>query len=51
VGAVLINSSSDFRIDAMPFGGFKRSGIGRKGIESAIDHLTEPKIVAINTTA
>ncbi|MFD1542074.1 aldehyde dehydrogenase family protein [Nonomuraea guangzhouensis] len=47
-GAVLINSSSDFRIDAMPFGGFKRSGIGREGIESVIDQLTEPKIVAIN---
>jgi acyl-CoA reductase-like NAD-dependent aldehyde dehydrogenase len=49
VGAVLINSSPDFRIDAMPFGGFKRSGIGREGIESAIEELTEPKIVAINT--
>ena len=49
VGTVLINSSPDFRIDAMPFGGFKRSGIGREGIESAIEQLTEPKIVAINT--
>ncbi|WP_190812779.1 aldehyde dehydrogenase family protein [Saccharopolyspora pogona] len=49
VGAVMINSSPDFRIDAMPFGGFKRSGIGREGIESAVEQLTEPKIVAINT--
>ena len=36
VGAVMINSTSDFRIDAMPFGGFKRSGIGREGGESSI---------------
>ena len=34
VGAVVINSISDFRIDAMPFGGFKRSGIGREGVEN-----------------
>jgi hypothetical protein len=27
----MINDSSDFRIDAMPFDGFKRSGIGREG--------------------
>ena len=47
----MINFSSDFRIDAMPFGGFKRPGIGREGIESVIDQLTEPKIVAINTGA
>jgi len=50
VGAVLINSSSDFRIDAMPFGGFKTSGIGREGITSAIESLTEPKVVAIRRT-
>lgn len=49
VGAVMINSTSDFRIDAMPFGGFKRSGIGREGVESSILALSEPKIVAIKT--
>lgn len=46
-GAVLINSSSDFRVDAMPFGGFKRSGVGREGVASAIEALTEPKIIGI----
>ncbi|WP_020579360.1 aldehyde dehydrogenase family protein [Actinopolymorpha alba] len=49
VGAVLVNSTSDFRIDAMPFGGFKRSGIGREGVSSAVEALTEPKVVAIKT--
>lgn len=47
VGAVMINDSSDFRIDAMPFGGPKRSGVGREGIRSAVEAMTEPKIVAI----
>ncbi|WP_043497207.1 aldehyde dehydrogenase family protein [Georgenia sp. SUBG003] len=47
VGAVMINESSDFRIDAMPFGGFKRSGIGREGVAAAIRELTAPKVVAI----
>ena len=47
VGAVMINESSDFRIDAMPFGGFKRSGIGREGPASLIHELTETKIVAV----
>jgi acyl-CoA reductase-like NAD-dependent aldehyde dehydrogenase len=32
-----------FRIDAMPFGGMKQSGIGREGVRSAIEHMTEEK--------
>ncbi|MFD5316730.1 aldehyde dehydrogenase family protein [Streptomyces sp. NPDC127098] len=47
VGAVMINDSSDFRIDAMPFGGPKRSGVGREGVRYAVEAMTEPKIVAI----
>ncbi|MGW1028523.1 aldehyde dehydrogenase family protein [Streptomyces sp. NPDC002577] len=47
VGAVMINDSSDFRIDAMPFGGPKRSGVGREGIRSAVLAMTEPKVVAV----
>jgi glyceraldehyde-3-phosphate dehydrogenase (NADP+) len=38
-----------FQFLAMPFGGFKGSGIGREGVEATIEELTEPKIVAINT--
>ncbi|MFT4010736.1 MAG: aldehyde dehydrogenase family protein [Nocardioidaceae bacterium] len=49
VGAVLVNDTSDFRLDAMPFGGFKRSGIGREGIRSAVLDLTAPKCVLIRT--
>ena len=44
-GSVLINQTSDFRVDFMPFGGFKRSGLGREGIRFAIDAMTEIKLV------
>jgi glyceraldehyde-3-phosphate dehydrogenase (NADP+) len=48
VGTVLINDTSDFRIDAMPFGGFKRSGIGREGVRSAVEAMTEPRNIIVN---
>jgi len=50
VGAVMINDTGDFRIDAMPFGGSKRSGVGREGVPFAVDAMTEPKIIAIHRT-
>lgn len=46
-GAVLINDTSDFRIDVMPFGGMKKSGIGREGIRFAIDEMTEIKLAIL----
>lgn len=45
VGGVMVNDSSDFRIDAMPFGGVKNSGLGREGIKFAIEEMTDPKVV------
>ena len=51
VGAVMVNDTGDFRIDAMPFGGGKRSGVGREGVPFAVDAMTEPKIIAIRTSA
>ena len=42
---VMINDSTDYRIDAMPFGGVKSSGIGREGVKSAIEAMTETKVV------
>jgi acyl-CoA reductase-like NAD-dependent aldehyde dehydrogenase len=47
-GAVLVNDTSDFRIDAMPFGGFGRAGIGREGIKHAIAAMTESKSFIVN---
>jgi len=42
---VMINDSSDYRIDAMPFGGVKLSGIGREGVKSTIEAMSETKVV------
>lgn len=48
VGGVMINDSSDYRIDAMPFGGVKGSGLGREGVRFAAEAMSEPKVVAFN---
>ncbi|BDH61998.1 aldehyde dehydrogenase [Lysinibacillus sp. PLM2] len=42
---VMVNDSSDFRIDSMPFGGIKGSGIGREGVSFSIEEMTELKVV------
>ena len=46
-GATIVNDSTDFRIDAMPFGGNGDSGLGREGIRFAIEAMTEPKLLCI----
>ena len=45
-GGVMINESTDFRIDAMPFGGLGASGLGREGVAHAVQAMTDPKVVA-----
>lgn len=45
VGGVLINDSSDYRIDGMPFGGVKGSGLGREGVRFSVQDMVEPKVV------
>lgn len=47
-GGVLINDTGDYRIDAMPFGGVKGSGIGREGLKFAIEEMTEIKMICFN---
>ncbi|THF79556.1 aldehyde dehydrogenase family protein [Cohnella fermenti] len=47
VGGVMINDFPTFRVDHMPYGGVKESGIGREGIKYAIEELTELKLVSI----
>ncbi len=48
VGGIMVNDSTDYRIDLMPFGGVKHSGLGREGIKFALQEMTEPKVVCFN---
>lgn len=45
VGGLIINDSPTFRIDHMPYGGVKDSGLGREGIKYAMLDMLEPKIL------
>ena len=47
-GGVMINDSSDYRIDAMPFGGTRGSGLGKEGVAHAIHEMTEAKTYCFN---
>lgn len=47
-GGVMINDSTDFRVDYMPFGGYKKSGMFREGLKFAMEVMTETKLVAFN---
>lgn len=44
-GGVMINDSSDYRFDAMPFGGFKYGSLGREGVRFAYEDMTQTKVV------
>ncbi len=48
VGGVMVNDSTDYRLDIMPFGGTKQSGIGREGIRFACQAMTETRVVCFN---
>ena len=47
VGGVIHNDASAFRVDLMPYGGVKNSGLGREGPRHAIYEYTEPRILVI----
>jgi acyl-CoA reductase-like NAD-dependent aldehyde dehydrogenase len=49
VGGIVVNESPNFRLDAMPYGGVKRSGTGREGLRTAIRELTEPRLLVVRT--
>ncbi len=48
VGGIIVNDSTDYRVDLMPFGGIKKSGLGREGIKYSLMEMTEPKMVCFN---
>ena len=48
VGGVMVNDTSNFRVDHMPYGGMKESGLGREGVRFAVEEMTEIKMVVLN---
>jgi acyl-CoA reductase-like NAD-dependent aldehyde dehydrogenase len=46
-GGVIINDTPNFRVDPMPYGGNKQSGLGREGLRFAIEEMTNIQMVAI----
>jgi acyl-CoA reductase-like NAD-dependent aldehyde dehydrogenase len=48
VGGIMINDTSLFRVDHMPYGGNKMSGIGREGVRFAIEEMTNIRMVCFN---
>ncbi len=49
VGGVMINEVPSFRVEHMPYGGTKDSGLGREGLRWAIESMTEPRLLVIRT--
>jgi len=48
VGGLMAGDVPSFRIDHMPYGGIKESGLGREGLRYAIEEMTEPKLLVMN---
>ncbi len=49
VGALIVGDTPTWRLDPMPYGGVKDSGLGREGLRAAIEEMTEPRMLV--TTA
>jgi acyl-CoA reductase-like NAD-dependent aldehyde dehydrogenase len=47
VGGVIVNDTPSMRIDNMPYGGVKDSGLGREGVRYAIHDMTEIKLLVL----
>src|SRR5712671_5304727 len=48
VGGLIAGDVPSFRVDHMPYGGVKDSGLGREGLRYAIEEMTEPKLLVMN---
>lgn len=47
VGGVIVNDIPTYRVDHMPYGGIKASGMGREGPRYVIEEFTEPRLLAL----
>ena len=50
-GGLMVNDVPTFRVDHMPYGGVKESGLGREGLRYAIEEMTELKLLTFNHAA
>jgi acyl-CoA reductase-like NAD-dependent aldehyde dehydrogenase len=48
VGGVMINDTSSYHADVMPYGGVKNSGYGLEGPHYAVQDMTDPRIIVLN---
>ena len=48
VGGLIVNDGPTFRVDAMPYGGTRDSGLGREGVRFAIEEMTERKLLVVH---
>lgn len=51
VGGVIVGDVPSFRVDNMPYGGVKGSGLGREGVRYAITDMTQPRLLVIRDVA
>lgn len=51
VGGVLINEVPSWRVDNMPYGGVRESGLGREGVKYAIEDMTEQRLLVVRDAA
>ena len=51
VGGVIINDVPSWRVDHMPYGGVKDSGLGREGVRYAMEEMTECRLLVIRDSA
>ncbi len=47
VGALIVGDTPSWRLDPMPYGGVKDSGLGREGVRCAIEEMTEPRMLVM----
>ena len=47
-GGVIINDTSNYRVDHMPYGGVKQSGMGREGVKYAMEEMLDTKLIVFN---
>jgi len=47
VGGLIVNDTPTTRMDNLPYGGVKDSGVGREGVKYAMEHMTERRVMVV----